>query len=119
MKAEELRIGNYVKDIHSSDKGYWKVVSLTERLCKFGVYRIKYDQLVPIPLTEEWLLKFGFIHTVAFHLGNFMVGWNADDFVNDVYSFAFDHKILCKLKYVHQLQNLYYALTGTELLLNP
>jgi len=56
----QLRIGNYVRDIHSSDKGCWEVNSLTEKTCLFGVYRIKYEQLEPIPLYDDRLKKLGF-----------------------------------------------------------
>jgi len=75
----------------------------------------------PIPITEEWLLKFGFVRKEDyFHLNNkFFSGY------------AFDLKNFCLVKeypaygnefhttdimYVHQLQNLIFALTGEELL---
>jgi hypothetical protein len=83
----------------------------------------------PIPLTEEWLIKLGFgkddtntyIHEslpsgtgVYFESGN---DWNFDDanICGD-----FDECIHVKLpQYVHQLQNLYFALTGKELSFPP
>jgi hypothetical protein len=78
-------------------------------------------QFKPIPLTEEWLLKFGLekigIWTFSLNLvGNLDLiyylgekGWSIglksySDFSN--------------LKYVHQLQNLYFSLTGKELTIN-
>jgi hypothetical protein len=78
------------------------------------------DFFRPIPLTEEWLLKFGF--EVDDHLMN-PDDWPYVDYIkNEVrisepnYSFAFygrDNEL--EIKYVHQLQNLYFALTGEEL----
>ena len=73
---------------------------------------------IPILLTEEWLLKFGFEKQMAWTYcielkGNLKLvyylgekGWsignkNYSDFSN--------------LQYVHQLQNLYFALTNEEL----
>ena len=78
-----------------------------------------------IPLTEERLIKFGFetewrgngneskIDTFSLWKGHgwdhwaFIMGGNNDD-TND---------FIIELEYVHQLQNLYFALKGTELVL--
>jgi hypothetical protein len=64
-----------------------------------------------IPLTEEWLVTFGFEYIEEYKW------WEIDwcNFTIDLggeyeFEFAF-HPI----KYVHQLQNLYFALTGKEL----
>jgi len=68
---------------------------------------------IPIPLTEEWLLKFGFrvkmgsvTHNHSFVKGKIVVRHSL--------RFGFHYDDL-KLESVHQLQNLYFALTGTEL----
>ncbi len=81
----------------------------------------------PIPLTDEWLVKFGFkieIYTesiIATKLCNnnpdfsllTMVGWKYFTFTTNVYN---GNNEYCKdIIYVHQLQNLYFALTGEEL----
>jgi len=66
----------------------------------------------PIELTEEWLIKFGLkkktIKSCYWTIKNFDVdldGW-----------FGFNKMVApVPLKYVHQLQNLYFALTGNEL----
>jgi len=85
---------------------------------KNGVMMQSYvwEAIKPIPLTEEWLLKFGFdkdvddfyldINTVLF------VSYNDDEFVH----LKSNHlETIASIKYVHQLQNLYFALTGSEL----
>jgi hypothetical protein len=120
IKANELRIGNLV--IYSNGSILFKVIGISE----FGIdienevekTYIEYDEFEPIQLTEEWLLKFGFekqmMWTYAINIiGNQKLiyylgekGWsignkNYSDFSN--------------LKYVHQLQNIYFALTGEEL----
>lgn len=84
-----------------------------------------YDHLEPVPLTEDWLIKMGFIaDTTVWNV------WRKDEvalikkgiFV-DVAFFDFlfndDHKngtaSAVSLMFVHQLQNLYYALKKEEL----
>jgi hypothetical protein len=96
MKANELRLNNYVYDNESQD------VIQIER----GEH-IEYISLYdPIPLTEEWLLKFGLM-SIKTELGL----WNNGDAI--YFNYGLEKSI--QLKYVHQLQNLYFALTGEEL----
>jgi hypothetical protein len=109
MKAEELRIGNWVKD----ENGPYQIKG--EHLDEDNFPTI---QTWEIPLTEEWLLKFGFVKQMVWTfsiplVGNLEMiyylgekGWSIG---NQSYS-SFSN-----LKYVHQLQNLYFALTGKEL----
>lgn len=75
--------------------------------------------LLPIPLTEEWLLKFGFkddigeTKTLIWKSYKFHI--TKDGFV---YTDAWYKQNFIPIKYVHQLQNLYFALTGEELTYN-
>ena len=76
----------------------------------------------PIPLTEEWLVKFGWGKDTEYdntYLDNTSLKHNIMiyDTLNKVFmletnsdTIEFNH-----IKYVHQLQNLYHALTGNEL----
>jgi hypothetical protein len=109
MKANELRIGNYVYD---NLGGVLKIkgISLDSTL----------SHIKPIPLTEEWLFKFGF----KMNMDNF--DWNAGLGVNCIGDFELSlrytdnigwfYRSKCTpIKYVHQLQNLYFAITGDEL----
>lgn len=130
MKAEELRIGNLV--LHSN--GISKVNMI--RGNDIGLYDLglalwgtTIDRIEPIPLTEEWLLKFGF-HDRSGQLANRM-GYGID--VNSIIEIAWykqgnDVRLQTKgsgytlntgIAYVHQLQNLYFALTGNELTIKP
>jgi hypothetical protein len=126
MKASELRIGNFItqiiyKDTHDEEKEIlvdWQEIWWISKNTKS--YR-------PIILTEEWLLKFGFDKRISncFKLNNFFIDLRYDDILEkdrtifsrwDNYHCLYFN--LSDLKYVHQLQNLYFALTGEELTLN-
>ena len=112
MKITELRIGNLVLD---STKNVHKIERLDEKW-DFG------DKF-PIPLTEEWLLKAGF-KEIKF-LNEYFVQENGYKHLDmivrygvfDGHRFLFDfaNEKCVNLKYVHQLQNLYFALCGEEL----
>jgi hypothetical protein len=114
MKANELRIGNLVlsKGVPVQiEEIMWETV----RHC-FGEFPIDYVE--PIPLTEDWFLKFGFYQsmswTYAIELkGNFKLVYYLGE---KGWSIGFkSYSDFSNLKYVHQLQNLYFALTGDEL----
>ena len=65
--------------------------------------------VAPIPLTEEWLVKFGIIEANESHVKRIKIETDFGELM-----FYIDNR-LPQLKYVHQLQNLYFALTNTEL----
>ena len=117
MEANELRIGNLVK----VDSNPFESVT---QIFKDGVVTDAYDvvnsfkDLEPIPLTEEWLVKFGFREELLYWVidmmgtelsiikesGSALVGLEHECGGTDL-----------KIQHVHQLQNLYFALTGEEL----
>ena len=57
MNANELRLGNYVM-IHDYAKGNRQQTVEELGVCQVNLLDEQY--CTPIPLTEEWLLKFGF-----------------------------------------------------------
>lgn len=81
-----------------------------------GGRRLWVNDVEPVELTEEWLIKFGFKNINGFyeidlpHDLTFIQGSKNDYF--DV--FEINHDTL-RAKYVHQLQNLFYSLIGEEL----
>ena len=96
MKPNELRIGNWVKNGNAYE------AQVTIEILK--VAKI----FNPIPLTEEWLLKFGF--------KPFVKDWSLHGVVIHTRKRGFVlRKSVPIIQYVHQLQNLYFALTGEEL----
>lgn len=104
MKANEFRIGNYVF-LKSKSKIY-QILSGQE--IDTGTDSEDFD---PIPLTEEWLVKFGFKNKEK---GNFSFNENMD---LRIFGDEADYNGIwvSRIQYVHQLQNLFFALTGEEL----
>lgn len=116
MRANELRIGNFVK----SKDGVTVVDLIKEDGIGIGYdFDAKYswEEIKPIPLTEEILLKAGFDEE-----SEKPINYSANLYVDMVSNEAcvgceYDgfHLVRSNIKYVHQLQNLYFALTGEEL----
>lgn len=124
MKATELRIGNLV--LH--DLIIKEVIAIAKDDIVVDGFGGKSDSFQPIPLTEEWLLKFGFTTDNLFAGGMIANGlhysprFQKNGVLISVQSDNFDSSQKFKLLHyytniesVHQLQNLYFALTGSEL----
>lgn len=127
MKATELRIGNKVFDALGD------VVSIDLIL----ISNVEFMKLKPIPITEGWILDFGFKkqkttqqntyckRTKKSQLWFFLYETGETIDYNDFqysepeiwYTFR-NNDYGVKLKYVHELQNLFFALTGEELEIN-
>jgi hypothetical protein len=124
MKANELRIGNLFI-LPNGDIG--KISYHEIRLMVVAIEKPDYQ---PIPLTEEWLLKFGFVQS-SNNLGNtfhilkkdgVIVMFTIEHWTNTDINSKYHNHWHCeyllnghKLQYLHQLQNIYFALTGEEL----
>ena len=123
MKANELRIGNLVKwydvskvlELHSEKNKFDNVYIECEESFEWT----EYNKLEPIPLTEEWLLKFGFFiieinGKFEATLPNFRynIYWNK---YTDGFLFCDGETVLINFNYVHELQNLVFVLGQREL----
>lgn len=122
IKVNELRVGNYVSDIHAGVLFYSSVVKLDYSKCYYGGFNSSYSDLIPIPLTEEWLLKFGFIEINEFSIAKTyclvidgIIKYKIHKGIDLDYFVMPNEYNPIKFKYVHQLQNLHFALTGQEL----
>lgn len=119
MKAEELRIGNIV-DYHGNEV---TINSINDTDVGFSDYvPIDYpllDEIKPIPLTGERLFRLGFseenVIRYIFRKGIFEVGLDGLDFAQGRWTVRINKCLMIKIRYIHELQNLYYALTGEEL----
>ena len=106
LNCNEVRIGNFV-NMKSKNRFY-----IIDR----GQDIDECEDFNPIPLTEEWLLKLGFVKN------DFDSHYEKDEFHIEVWEkdFVFrwnDFNIDINLNSVHRLQNLYFTLTNEELTL--
>mgnify|MGYP003658203865 CR=1 FL=1 len=102
MDANELRIGNFVDDNGVTIQMTYITEDNTE-------------WFEPIPLTEEWLVKFGFENTNTKENPNYKKGFYTCMVREHGINICNGHGFINDLNHVHQLQNLYFALTGEEL----
>jgi len=137
MNGNELRVGNLANTSEMSGYNYQicrqgiirtinnDSCNITPIKCSSPVVTVKFKNIEPIPLTEEWLLKFGFDKVgewmgIDFNPRMGMRFYNGNaaecDITQDDKYIAFKCGFI---QYVHQLQNLYFALTGNELELKP
>ncbi|WP_395762371.1 hypothetical protein ACH34C_07145 [Elizabethkingia anophelis] len=121
MDATELRIGNLItrQDIGN---GYARIETILE-LRRDSVFTsgpinvtCNYDDISPIPLTYDWLIKFGFTNDENyFNIGNLHYNLETKKIYigNDHVSSGHDDT---ELIYVHQLQNIYFTIKREELI---
>jgi hypothetical protein len=121
MNLQELRIGNYVMQ-----RGETTIVeSIKFSLNDWQrINELIYKSCTPIPITEEWLLNFEFeweyiesknngeIEKMLFKDILLMKRHHNNLWVACPYGYIISPN---RTLYIHQLQNLYFALTGQEL----
>lgn len=118
MKANELRIGNWVMVDPQN---------LPQKVCDVmcdcvnteNVQGAHYGLVGAITLTQEWLLKSGFERIqikdlICYKTNQLELYQYASNNFKIFFEYA-DGEV--ELKYVHQLQNLHFALTGMELII--
>lgn len=120
MKVNELRIGNFI--IESLSFGSDKVIKVDP-----NIFNRRIDEFIPITLTEEWLEKFKewkkeddlYVRRLDTIVDSLRL-----DYINDDEELCWEfyvhnirgEKVGCAyIKYVHELQNLYFALYQREL----
>ena len=109
MEARELRIGNLVYDLSNE-------LIIVHGIDDIDVFNknmgdIPLHSINPIPITEEWFDRFGY--SICGFKHNHLV-------VRGHRIWRCEGMWLCDkngviIKHVHQLQNLFFALTGKEL----
>ena len=128
IKPTELRLGNYVNLNDGSDIDDFRKVSgigskilyLRIKQCRVSEVHVNFNRVYPIPLTEELLEKCGFQelyrtdHSIRLELMDYPeieYKWNA------TFNWMLTYKttVIGNVKYLHELQNAVYFLTGKEL----
>lgn len=138
IDPRELRIGNILQSIDKDGDGS---VIIVKEFSLGGVnpfvsqagyeYEYVYEKtdyydwywVVPIELSPEWMVKLGFEKNLGGHYMDIKdLGFmNYDNGILEIgimakYPIA---AVESKIRYVHQLQNLYFALTGEEITIQP
>lgn len=116
ITPNELRILNWIIHPNGKEKPCNDRV-ISDLVCHPEV-REKYQ---PISLTPEWLERCGFeCETDSFGDGQIAKWYQKDEFKwTNLDGLMYAGKYLEHIKFVHQLQNLIHALTGTELGIKP
>ena len=130
MKANELRLGNILM--------YNSPISLTSQTVEVNIYHLsdilghtplsysdRKNAYQAIPITEEWLIKFGFEgddderHIVLGLGGGEELSierlTKTCCLIRAIKNESVDFVYVAYPEYVHQLQNLYFSITGKEL----
>jgi hypothetical protein len=116
MKATDFRIGNFVL----YDNRIFKTEIISDLFPTIGtpafsIGVVDWKNIHGIPITEDWLIKFGFekrkecyvhfsfklIDYKKYYIFDWAVGGNTE------------------IQFVHELQNLFFALTNNELIYKP
>ena len=133
MKASDFRIGNIV---YSKINGLSKVEQVGHSLChnytggRSLAGNFWENNYFPVELSVKWFVYFGFKKTVLTDNSGHFYTLDLNDDIhcdlcfcsNDKNGYIelvlFPYEDFFRYKYVHELQNLYFSLTGTELKLN-
>ena len=105
MKVSEARLGNLV--LSQYGHGYEDVVTIEEDFIE--MFKSDHVTIGGIPLTEEWLKRCDFSFNQKFEDLSVAYGITKQTFhfvIGNYYK---------QIHYLHELQNLYFALTGEEL----
>lgn len=130
IQANELRIGNWVTYENTQFQVWSEITKYSVDLDDLLTRHVKaasYDEIKPTPLTPEILEKCGFVKKngideivrYAFGLNPITHDWII--FLNwpDGKKYPFYRNGYHEINYLHQLQNLYFSLTGEELTFKP
>jgi len=146
IQPQELKIGNLFHPMDRSNEIHMPITLRIIQLVEIGLFDSKYilfheyptqaefkkisnRDLSPIPLTEERLLELGFLPSKV-HIKNYSHPQTMNFELRNISGLEDGFKIIAgiplenyfkaiskEIKYVHELQNIFEILTGTELTL--
>ena len=126
MKANELRIGNVIMFADYGGIVYRKISAI--KFNEFGFYSdidgTNFEICKPVLITKEWLLKLGFEYNDYYKNYKIKSGqyFNSVQYNDECFEWNYNNDnsdaecyYVTSVKYIHEIQNLYFALTGEEL----
>jgi hypothetical protein len=118
IDIKELRIGNWVKHGEQNVKVNDLPYLVDDNKDGYLINEIWADEYEPIPLTPEILEKCGFelIKKPKYKLGHkYKIKYSKKNGSLFQVNMGGKFLIIANIRFLHQLQNLYFALTGEEL----
>ena len=111
MKPNQLRVGNWVIGIEEND--YYQVTSATITMLERG----EGSHIRPVPINQTWLRQLRFENCInGWWSKDEMLNFKLNDDSNEIYLRGSDTNLAnYPIDYVHELQNLYYAIFGKEI----
>lgn len=133
INKTEIRLGNWVIENKNGNDCYAQIEGIklvdaenTNCIIETQYQTTPIEYISPIPLTEEILLKCGFENIYKSEYRNkfdhnklLYIGYDfslCED--KSMEGFRYYGKYISHIKYLHQLQNLYWCLCGEELEIN-
>ena len=117
MNANELRVGNLIRWISTGEIDTVKDIATAGRK-DAAINNVNISDCSGIELSEDWMERFGLmfdpdnrIWSILTSIGNYDYSFEIFQIPQEEFFFFKESEIL----YVHQLQNLYFTLTGREL----
>lgn len=117
IKANELRVGNILNYWIEEENSFSPTVIDWQNIKWISENEEDFNMPhKPIMITEEILLKCGFKEKKygVYHVGDFSIRLHSYGYKKGM-SYLNGISLYTYPMYIHQLQNLYYALTGQEL----
>ena len=120
MKTTELRVGNYIEDCFDVKRYEVRQLDLEDFSAMLNYRNSSHPNTYrAVKLNDEWIKSFGFENIKTqdkfFTKDNTIGISTADDKFRFIQGNFVYQIILRELEYVHELQNLYYSITGVEL----
>lgn len=122
INAKELRIGNLVQDAQGDIQYVYRLWNGGAELASdmYGNDDMDYseEEMFGIHLSESMLIDFGFTKRPS---GQFVIKANEYEWINvqvdkqEICHSLLDKGVSTPYNYIHELQNLYFALSGKEL----
>lgn len=122
IQANELRIGNLIHrpDFISREPRIEKILNLGDRVTTTGPIKVicDYEDIEPIPISEELIKIFDLLEIgdKRWRFNNYVIEhWYNMYLIKYISMTNQLIQIGTEIKYVHQFQNIAFALTQTEL----